>query len=341
MTEKIKWSKVEKIVKGAGLLVMVMLFSLWLNTRPVQAMPEDVWQSGATADSFTIEWKAPSDAEVVSYNLYVGKRTSDTQLVGTYPANTNRATVKGLTSGTARYIKLTYMEKHFSSQREETIVNGLCVKTLPGKVTGIKIDSWVYKDAAYRGSVKFYWDGQYPENSTNYEWEVRNKKNRIVGSGFEQNATFATASGISQKEILTCKVRAVQVINGTKYYGQWSDKAYLFAQPAVTKCRVSGKKLKLSWNKISGSSGYDVYVSTKPNSGYKKVKSVSGSKKSCTVTKFAGKKFSPKKKYYVYVVAKRKSGGKTYTSNYYYYWNTRNKVRSIKNLPHTHKLVNY
>ena len=87
--------------------------------------------------------------------------------------------------------------------------------------------------------------------------------------------------------------------------------------------------MKINWGKIKGASGYTVYVSTKRNSGYKKVASVKGSKSSVTVKKLKGKKFKSSKTYYVYIVAKKKAGGVTYTTgvNYTYIAKGSSRVR--------------
>lgn len=75
----------------------------------------------------------------------------------------------------------------------------------------------------------------------------------------------------------------------------------------VTDKKSKKKKLaiKISWKKVSGATGYDIYLYTKKKGTYKKVASVSGKKKSATIQKY-GKKSIQKKTYYYYVVAKKK-----------------------------------
>lgn len=96
-------------------------------------------------------------------------------------------------------------------------------------------------------------------------------------------------------------------------------KTYCITQARVRSVKLSNKKLTIKWNKVPGATGYDIYVSTKKNSGYKKVKSVSAKASSCTITKFNRKKLT-KKRYYVYVETKKKVGRKTYKSNGLYAW---------------------
>ncbi len=85
---------------------------------------------------------------------------------------------------------------------------------------------------------------------------------------------------------------------------------------AIAKTKVEGIKVKagkkkatVSWKEISYASGYEVYRSTKPNKGFKKVKSLSSKKK-----KFEDKKVKSKKKYYYKVRAFVTVDGKKYYS---------------------------
>ncbi len=73
--------------------------------------------------------------------------------------------------------------------------------------------------------------------------------------------------------------------------------------------KVGAKKVKLTWKKVKGCSGYEIYVSNKKGAGYKKVANVKKWKKvSCIVKKGIKKK----KTSYFKVRAYRKAAGKTY-----------------------------
>ena len=112
-------------------------------------------------------------------------------------------------------------------------------------------------------------------------------------------------------------------ICGQTYTTPWSSYAYCFTQPRIKSVKVSGNKLTVKWDKINGATSYDVYVSTKKTTGYKKVATVGKSKSSATIKKFKGKKFKSSKKYYVYVAAAKKVGKKRYDSGRLYYWNSK------------------
>ncbi|MDY5496498.1 MAG: DUF4430 domain-containing protein [Anaerobutyricum sp.] len=82
---------------------------------------------------------------------------------------------------------------------------------------------------------------------------------------------------------------------------------------------VKGGKASLKWEKNKKATGYQIYMSTKKSSGYKKISTLKSWKK-VTYTK---KKLKKKKKYYFKIRAYKKAEGKTYYSSY-------SKVKQIK-----------
>lgn len=66
---------------------------------------------------------------------------------------------------------------------------------------------------------------------------------------------------------------------------------------------VSSSSIKVTWKKASNAKKYQIYVSTKKNRNFKRVATVSGSKRSYTVTKLSKKALKANKKYYIKVRA--------------------------------------
>ena len=116
------------------------------------------------------------------------------------------------------------------------------------------------------------------------------------------------------------RVRAYVNINGVKKYGAWSAYSYMGHQPEVISAKQVGSKnqVKVKWDTISGSTGYTVYMSTKKNSGYKKVGTTK--KTNLTVSKIGKTKLKKNKTYYVYVLANKKVGKTTYSSPANWTW---------------------
>ena len=73
--------------------------------------------------------------------------------------------------------------------------------------------------------------------------------------------------------------------------------------------RVSAKKAKVSWKKLSGCSGYEIYMSTKKSSGWKKAAAVKGAKK----TSYTRTKLNKNKTYYFKVRAYKEIKGQKVT----------------------------
>lgn len=98
----------------------------------------------------------------------------------------------------------------------------------------------------------------------------------------------------------------------TKY--RLSDKKRLNAYRAPGKVtlssvsRAGSGKLKIRWKKVSGATGYQIYRSTKKNSGYRKIRTVSGSASS----EYINSKLRNGRKYYYKIRAYKKIDGKIY-----------------------------
>ena len=80
------------------------------------------------------------------------------------------------------------------------------------------------------------------------------------------------------------KICAYTIIDGKEYIGNESllTTATKVAKTKI-KAKVKRKKIKLSWNKVSGAKGYQIYLASKKKGKYKKIKSIiSGTKKKYT-----------------------------------------------------------
>ena len=87
----------------------------------------------------------------------------------------------------------------------------------------------------------------------------------------------------------------------------------------IKSVKKSGKNgIKVTWNKVSGISNYQIYMSTKSKSGFKKIATISAQKTSYTKTKL-----KKGKKYYFKIRTAKKVSGRYYYSSY-------TAVKSIK-----------
>ena len=97
------------------------------------------------------------------------------------------------------------------------------------------------------------------------------------------------------------KVRAYTKA-GTNIFGAYSSvfsTATKTAKPTLKTATLSSGKVTLTWNNVSGESGYEIYYSTSKNGTYKKMASVAANKTSYTTSKLtAGKSYYFKVKAY-------------------------------------------
>ncbi len=294
-------------------ILLTFMFAFMFTSRAGAAY--GLTQTNPQPNSITVQWAPESDA--LGYTVYMGTSSSDAVVKGNPSASTNSFTISGLTPGTEYYIKVEYTYKpSYSAQNSTRSVGSGYFMTTPGKVTNLHQDRWYY----FLLSFDAGWDRQ--ASGTKYEYIVKTSKGKKKAAGTTTSNSLSVGK-ISNSMIYTVQVRASNVINNVTYTGPWSDVCYCFTQPRVKYAKVKGNKLTIKWGKVTGATGYDVYVSTKPKKGYKKVKSVKSKASSVTISKLKGKKISPKKKYYLYVVTKKKVNGKTNTSGRLYYWNTK------------------
>ncbi|MDE6853306.1 MAG: hypothetical protein K2J67_12640 [Lachnospiraceae bacterium] len=159
-----------------------------------------------------------------------------------------------------------------------------------------------------------------------------------IASGLQADGyqfQFQTLKGKVKKDVVQTSnsLRLENFINGTFYkyrvrsyvdcgtnkaYGAWSDFRFIGMSKnvsGVSKTRGSKRTIRCSWKKVTGASGYVVYISKSQTGGFKKVKSLSSKKNSIVITKIGKKKLKKNTRYYVRIVTKGKNGKKAVTSD--------------------------
>ena len=137
---------------------------------------------------------------------------------------------------------------------------------------------------------------------------ISNKRvNKTVGSELG-TLPVTTKSGYTFAGWYTKRYSGTKVSSNTKvtknvtYYAHWEK---LPGKVSVTVKAKAKKKNQIRWSKAKEADGYRIYRSTKKNSGYKLIKTVSASKTTYTDTKVKSGK-----RYYYYVKAYKKVNGK-------------------------------
>ena len=126
--------------------------------------------------------------------------------------------------------------------------------------------------------------------------------------------TSYTNKKLSSGKTYYYKVRAYSNVLGGRYYGSYSTPLKSGTRPGKPKVTVKkkGRRLKIKYKKISGASGYRIYIRTGKKGRYKRVKQYTSGKK----VSYTSKKLKRKKTYYVKVRAYKTISGKKYFGSY-------------------------
>ncbi len=318
---------------AASMLLAALLVFAGVNAQEAHAgFIKDLKQTARTTSSMTVAWGWYGDNKetIQNYQIDIREYSGSGEyrtVASNVPAGTTQYTINGLKAGTKYYIKVTtnyrYASGSYSSDRttSSTIYNAATAVTT---VSGLKQTKWWY----FALALDVAWNKQ--DAADGYEVEARTSNGKLFKkaalNGYSQSTSF---SGIKNDMIYTVRIRPYQTIDGVKKYAAWSAPIYCFTQPRITAIKIKGGKMTVKWKKVSGATGYRIYVSTKPTSGYKKVKQVSGKKGSVKISKFKKKKFKAKKTYYVYIQTLKKVNGKVNTSGRLYYWNSKKSTNSF------------
>lgn len=186
--------------------------------------------------------------------------------------------------------------------------------TKPKKVTGLKAKKQTTTSITLNWSKVSGATGYevYKYNSSKKKWEK-------VGSTTKTSYTVKKLKAGTKYKF---KVRAYKTVNKKKYYGSYSSElqtATKTSTPKITSVTTGSKKANLKWKKVSGATGYEIYMATSKNGKYSKVKTIT---KSSTV-KYSKTKLKKNKKYYFKVRTYKTVNGKKIYSSY-------STVKSIK-----------
>lgn len=279
-------------------------YSAWSNPIEVVTMPQSVSedrvkQTAGTSSTITVSWEAAEGATAyeVMYNMgeswfSAGRTTGTSYKITKLDADTRYAvSIRAIRKASTGYEKGEY-----------NTFGHYCYTTAP-KIKGCTLVKW----DALKNRIHLKWD-RASLNNSGYQIYITNFSGKKV-KNFKTTDTetdFKLASVKNQGFLY--KVRAYIDVDGTTIYGAWSNQKVVVAQPKVTLKKSGTKTINVSWQKIKGATSYTVYRSTSASTGFKKIKTVKGSK-------LTNKGLNPNKTYYYYVVANGvKVNKKTYKS---------------------------
>ncbi len=227
--------------------------------------------SSITASSVKVSWKKAGSA--LKYEVYTVKNG---KLSHYKTLSATSLTVTGLSAATAYEIKVRAVA---DDNNYGDFSDSVKLTTLPAKVTGIKTDS------VTTTSIKLSWKKS--ASATHYVVY-------LLRDGEWERYPMTTKTTLTVKDLKSgtkykFKIKAYN--EKTKTYSE--DSLFYVEKTRVAKLKglktsaVKKTSVKLTWNKLTGATGYSVYYSTDKKT-WKKVKNVTGI--SLTVTKLKSKK---------------------------------------------------
>ncbi len=184
---------------------------------------------------------------------------------------------------------------------------------VPKKVSGLKVKSQT------TSSITLNWSKA--TGASAYELYKYNSSTKKWQKFATTSKTSYTIKKLKAGRTYKYRVRVYRTINGKKYYGSYSNvlnAATKTSTPKISKITSKSKKATLTWKKVSGASGYEVYMATSKKGKYKKITTV-GSRTS----KYTKSSLKKKKTYYFKIRAYRTVNGKKVYSSY-------SSIKSIK-----------
>ena len=302
----------KKLTKSLTALIMCLLIALSTVTMASAALDRvsGLSVTGLTYNSAVVKWNTTASAE--AYQLQVN--INDTGWKDLHTAiKATSFTVTGMTVGNTysfrvrayrTYKSLGQTKYEYSSKYSTTVSY---TATLP-KVTGLKATtvsmtsaklSWTAVTGATGYNVQKYTDGAWKT--------VKN----VTGTSY-------TVTGLKTDSTYSFRVRAYRTVSDVKKYGTASSTLkYTAGVGVVSNVKISSgnyNSATLTWSKISGITGYQVYKYDYSNTGkgWYKVKTIS----SASTTSYKLSSLVTGTKYAFKVRAYYKTSSKTYYGSF-------------------------
>lgn len=298
-------------VFGAG------IYDGYINlTKTFNIVPDTVQNmqiSEAGTNTVDLSWSPVSGADGYTVQILKnGKWVSVGNFVGT------SARISGLLPGSVNYVRIAA----YASSNGKTYIGNYN--------TAVKIETTVGainpRISAYANNfVTLTWDKQTAANGYEvFKYNASSKKYVLYKNITNPNTNTCKVTGLASNKKYDFKVRAYQIDDSEKTYAPFGAVVSQYtsiAKPKLNSAKsTSKKKIKASWSKVGGASGYQVMWSTYKNfSKNYKTKSVKAKYSSKTVTTAQSKKT-----YYVRVRAYKTINGKKVYSQ----WSNTKKVKT-------------
>ncbi len=234
-----------------------------------------------TYNSVKVTWSASKTADEDGYEVYrATSKKGKYKKVGTVSKKSGTDSYTYTDSGVKIGTKYYYKVICTKTVSGKTIKSGYSdiksVTAAPGK-PGISVKT------TDSGKLKISWKAVKKSSSKNVDGYVvyrstsKNGKYSKVKTISKGSTTSFTDSGLKNGKTYYYKVRAYVNVKGKKVYGEYSSvksKKVIPGTPSIKAVSTNYKTVTVSWKKLSGCDGYEVYRSEAEDGAYKRVKTI-------------------------------------------------------------------
>ncbi len=183
----------------------------------------------------------------------------------------------------------------------------------------VKVTSLKQKTSYSTSSIAMTW--KKVTNASGYEVYQATNKDGEYKKIATTSSTSYTNKKLSAGKNYYFKVRAYKVVDGSKIYGDYSSIVTMATKtkaPTISKVTSTSKQAKVTWKKVTGANGYEIYMSQSKNGTYNKIATTSSK-----TTSFTKKSLTKGKTYYFKVRAYKTINNKNVSSS----WSS---IKSVK-----------
>ncbi len=271
--------------------------SIDVVTAPDVSSAEAI-QTKATTSSFTIKVNGASGAnyfKVIDYDDVVYGTSTKSSIV-----------CKKLKPGVKENLKVLAARKS-----SKGFIAGSSYKYVTCKTLADKLKKSEYGITnAYTNINSYYFAVNTTDNIDGTQLQFANVKDKKIKTYTEKSKSFNVRNFVNGR-YYKYRMRTYIVVNGKKVYSAWSDyKSIAVPKKVSTKAkRLSGnnRQITIDWSAVKDATDYTVYISTKENTGFKKLGKVSAKKRSITIKKIGKKNLKSGVTYYIRLVSNYKN----------------------------------
>ena len=231
------------------------------------AVPTNLKAVSAGYNSAKLTWTAVAGA--TGYSIY--QSTTSTSGFAYIKAVTSTSyTNTGLTTGTTYYYQIKAYTLVDTTKIYSAATTTVSAKPLPATPKSLKAVSAGYN------STKLTWTAV--AGATGYS--IYRSTSPTSGFAYIKTVTSTsyTNTGLTTGTTYYYQVKAYTLVGSTKIYSAFTSAVCAKPIPAtptgLTAARAGATSIKISWNAVTGATGYAIYRSTSPTSGFTYIKTV-------------------------------------------------------------------